>query len=227
MAEFRFSAALVFTAVAFCSLAATAAVSQAPTRPAIASNITVDWGQFGGDLTAVANGASFTSGAFAGTVGGASPSFSMLTGSTYNADFLPTDNVLALFDVVGGNTSSGSFVLTFNTPVFAAGAQVQANNAGAFSGLVSAFNSGGGLLGSFTINGSNGQNGTGSAAFAGIISDALDIKRLEFTGFGAGAAINSLSVRNIAAVIPEPAAVYLWLMGLAGVAALARRQTRV
>jgi hypothetical protein len=191
------------------------------------ADVTVDWGQFGADPTAVANNASFAAGAEAGTVGGSASGFTMFTGSTYNADFLPANNVLALFDLNSGNATAGSFVLTFASPVFAAGAQVQPLLAGSFSGAIAAYNSANVLLGSFNISGSNGQNGNGSASFAGIISDAKDIKRIEFTGFGDGAAINQLSARTIAAAVPEPDAALMLLAGWLGVAAVARRRFSV
>jgi hypothetical protein len=220
--ELRFVTLLVAGAAA-CSLAS-AAVSQAPNRAAVAANATANWAQFGAELTSVSNGASFSAGAVTGTVAGSSASFTVLTGATFNADFNAADNVLALFDVASGNAVPGSFVLTFATPVFAAGAQVQANNFGSFAGAVAAYNTAGSLLGSFAINGNNGGSGDGTAAFAGIVSDALDIKRLEFTGFGAGAGINALSIRNVAPPIPEPGAASMMLAGLLGVAALARRR---
>jgi hypothetical protein len=222
--DLRFVTFLLAGAAAFGL--ASAAVSQAPNRGAIAANAMANWGQFGPELTPVSNGASFAAGAITGTVAGSGSTFTMLTGATYNADFLAADNVLALFDTGSGNPAAGSFVLTFTTPVFAAGAQVQASSFGSFAGTVAAYNTGGTLLGSFAVNGSNGGNGNGTAAFAGIISDALDIKRLEFFGFGAGAGINQLSLRNVAQPIPEPGAAALMLAGLLGIATLRRRQLR-
>jgi hypothetical protein len=216
---------IALAAVAATSLSS-AAVSQAPNRATIAASALVDWGQFGAEFTNVVNVTSFSANAITGAVSGSSTTFSVLTGSTFNADFLATDNVLALFDINIANATAGRFVLTFDTPVFAAGAQVQANTAGSFAGTVAAYNTGGVLLGSFTVNGSNGLNGDGSAAFAGIVSDALDIKRIEFFGFGDGAGINGLSVRNIAQPIPEPSAAAMMLAGLLGVAALSRRRLR-
>ena len=216
----------VFAAAALlCALVvqpASASLVQAATRGAITADYTINWGlAFGGEFTAVANGADFGPGLVSG-----GPTFTVMSGSTYNGDFLAADNVLALFDLAAGNPVSGSFIITFDNPVQAAGAQVQASAFGGFSGMVTAYNTGGVSLGSFPVNGNNLGNGDGSAAFAGVISSALDIKRLEFTGFGDGAGINNLSVDSIllpGGTVAEPPTA-LTLMSLLGVFALVRRR---
>ena len=176
---------------------------------------TVDWGALGGDLTAL--GSPFTTGPV--TVSGAD-AFTVFNGSTYNADFLADEYVLSLFDAINGNPLSGVFSLSFATAVRAVGAQVQANTFGAFTGTISAFGASG-LLGSFNVGGNNGGSGNGSAVFAGIISDSINITRIEFAGFGEGAAINQVSAN-----VPEPSTFLLLLGPLAFLMAVRRRRIR-
>jgi hypothetical protein len=171
-------------------------------RDAIQTDYTIDWASLGGDLTSVA-GPFMLDGA---SVGGSS-SFGVFTGDTYNSDFKPTNSVLALVDP-NFESLDGIFSITFANAIQGVGAQVQAQQFGSFSGVIRAFNAANLLLGSFAINGMNGGNGTGSAVFAGVISSAVDITRIEFASFGSGAAINAVSVD-----VPEPST---WLMLLVG-----------
>ncbi len=195
----------VVMSLVLAATASQAAVVQVGTRGALGVASIVNWSSFGPEFTSVANGTT----AAGVNVTGSSSSFTVLSGSTFNADFLPTDNVLALFSMSTGNVASGSFRLEFAAPVFAAGAQVQANAFGSFSGTIQAFNSANVLLATGLVSGSNGGNGTGSAVFGGFRSDVADIKALVFTGFGDGAGINQLSV----VPVPEPATWLLWLAG--------------
>lgn len=176
----------------------------------------VDWGALGGDLTPL--GSTFSQGPV--TVSGAN-AFTVFNGSTYNADFLTDEFVLSLFDANNFNPLSGIFSLSFATAVRAAGAQVQALAFGGFTGTISAFDATNGLLGSFNVFGTNGGNGNGSAVFAGIISDSINISRIEFAGFGEGAAINQVSAN-----VPEPPMLLLLLGPLAFLVATRRRRIR-
>lgn len=181
-------------------------------RNAILTDYTIDWANLGDDLTSVAG--PFTLGT--ATVGGAS-SFGVFSGSTYNADFKPTDSVLALVDP-NFDPLAGIFSITFATAIQGVGAQVQANGFGSFSGVIRAFNAANMLLGSFAINGFNGGSGNGSAVFAGVISSAVDITRIEFASFGSGAAINAVSVD-----VPEPSTWLMLLMGLGFLTVMRKR----
>jgi hypothetical protein len=232
MATFQFgvfmrAGVLISLAVAaLCALSAAtsqAGVSLATNRTAIVADTTVDWGSLGAEFTSVANGSSFS----LGTVAGSASSFAVLSGATYNADFAATDNLLALFNAASGEPAAGLFAISFLSPVQAAGAQIQANLAGSFAGTIRAFDTTGLLLGSFNVVGANGQNGDGSASFAGIVSDAADIKRIEFVGFGDGAAINQLSVDTVATPVPEASTTLNLLAGLLTLTlgAVARRRT--
>jgi hypothetical protein len=184
----------------------------------IGTAFTIDWGVLGPDLTPV--GSPFTTGPV--TVSGAS-AFSVFSGATYNADFLPTDMVLSLFDLDTFSPVGGMFRIDFAAPVNAVGARVQANSFGAFAGTISAYDASHVLLGSFVVNGVNGGNGDGSAVFAGVLSDAFNISRIEFAGFGAGAAIGELRAGTAAAEVPEPATMTL-LLGGGAILAARRRQ---
>jgi hypothetical protein len=181
-------------------------------RNAILTDYTIDWANLGEDLTNVAG--PFTLGT--ATVSGAS-SFGVFSGSTYNSDFGATDSVLALtgpdFDPL-----DGIFSITFASAIQGVGAQVQANGFGGFSGVIRAFNAANMLLGSFAVNGTNGFSGSGSAVFAGVISSAVDITRVEFASFGAGAAINGLSVD-----VPEPSTWLMLLIGLGFLTVMRKR----
>lgn len=181
-------------------------------RNAILTDYTIDWASLGDELTTVTG--PFTLGT--ATISGAS-SFGIFSGATYNADFKPIDSVLALVDP-NLDPLAGIFSITFASAIQGVGAQVQANQFGTFSGFIRAFNAANLLLGSFAVNGMNGGNGNGSAIFAGVISSAVDITRVEFASFGAGAAINSVSVD-----VPEPST---WLMLLIGLGFLTVMQKR-
>ena len=183
-------------------------------RDAILTDYTIDWASVGEDLTSV--GGLFT--IDTATVSGAS-NFTVFSGSTYNSDFKPTDSVLALVDP-NFDPLAGIFSITFATAIQGVGAQVQASQFGSFSGFIRAFNAANMLLGSFAINGMNGGNGNGSAVFAGVISSAVDITRIEFASFGSGAAINSVSVD-----VPEPSTWLMLLVGL-GFLTVMRKRTK-
>ena len=135
---------------------------------------------------------------------------------------MPTDWVLSLFDLNSFTPLPGVFRIDFATSVNSAGARVQANSFGPFSGTISAFDVSNALLAVFTVNGTNGGNGDGSAVFAGIISDSSNINRLEFAGFGDGAAIGELRVGSV----PEPSTFAMLMGGGALLVALRRRRSR-
>lgn len=201
------------------SQAALATVMLTSSRAAIGPGYTVDWGAPSPtDLTSL--GSPFTQGAV--TVSGGTD-FALFSGSSFNANFLATDWILSLYDLTNFNPLSGIFSINFGTAVSSAGAQVQSNLFGVFTGMIRAFDVANVMLGSFNVSGSTGTNGDGSAVFAGITSDALNISRIEFSGFGDGAGINQLSVGNTVTTVPEPATLLL-LMGPLAFLVVARRR---
>ena len=99
---------------------------------------------------------------------------------TLNGNFAPGDRVL---DAMDGGTVS----LSFPRGVYGGGAQLAvpttaASGAGAFTVQVQAFGKDGGLLASFTRNGTFSARGDNSAPFVGILDAAPDIYRIAYTG---------------------------------------------
>ena len=198
-----------------------ASLTQVSSRSSIGVGYTIDWAGFGIDQTAVVSGSSLGG----VTVAGASV-FAVFSGATFNADFSASDSILSVFDIDAGNPVAGVFSLSFASAVRSAGAQVQANFEGLFSGSIEAFDSLNVSLGMFAVNGTNSFSADGSAVFAGIVSDSLNIKRLEFSGFGDGAGINLLSVGDVldtVSTVPEPAGLALVLAAL-GLLTVTRRR---
>ncbi len=200
--------------------AAQASMVYTNTRGDIGTGYTVDWADLGDEFTVVAPGEVLGEVTLTG-----SPAFTVLSGITFNADFLPTDTVLSLFDVNIGEPIEGEFELAFANAVRSVGAQVQSLLFGKFNGLITAFDSGSNQIGSFDFSGEVLGNGDNSAVFAGVVSDSLDISRVVFSGFGAGAAINWLSVGNtLDQTVPEPESILLALTALMALSMTRRRR---
>ena len=173
---------------------------------------------FPGDSVATANGVS-------ATLGGAS-AFTVFSGSTYNADFLPTDSVLSAFDYSDGagvGAVPGPIRITFGQDFAGAGAQIQSNDFGTFTATLSVYDALNNLLGTVTVNGSNNGNGDGSAAYIGFLNDLTNVRSIEFSG-GPGVAINTVGLS--ATPVPEPSTLVLTGLGVA-LARLARRRRRL
>lgn len=209
---------LLFGALLLCAAAqaAFANVILTSNRAAIGPGFTIDWSGSGPEFTSLGSPFTQGTGAQAVTVSGAS-GFTIFSGSTYNADFLAGDSILALYDLSSGPLG-GIFSIAFASAVSSVGAQLQANAYAGFTGMISAFDASNVLLGGFNVSGSNSGAGDGSAVFAGIISDSLNISRIEFSGFGDGAGMNQMSVG-----VPEPST-FLLLVGPLVFLAVARRR---
>lgn len=181
----------------------------------------IHWGDLGGDLTDLGAtfGATSVAGQVAATVSGA-PRFALFSGATFNADFVPTDTVLSLFDLISGDPTAGVIRLRFNHAVVGGGAQIQSNFQGNFTAFISALDASGNVIGSaLSISGANGLNGDGSAPFLGIRSNAQDIFGIQFQ-LADGFAINDVSVASV----PEPSTLIMFALG-SGLLSI-RRRTR-
>jgi len=107
------------------------------------------------------------------------------------------------------------------------GAQIQADEFGAFTAQISAYNSDGVLLGSFLENGVSTSQSDGSAIFIGISDSTADISKIVFSLTDASSAPNDFALGPIefsASAVPEPSTWAMMLLGFLGLGFVAYRR---
>jgi hypothetical protein len=95
-------------------------------------------------------------------------------GLGWNGNFAPGDGVLWT------NGSNGALIVDFPVPIFGAGAQIQADQFGTFTGTVSAYDKLGNLLVTYSLAGNSNANGDNSAIYLGILDSNSQISRMVF-----------------------------------------------
>ena len=134
----------------------------------------------------------------------------------FQANFANCDALL-----VSQNTSDPANLISivFDAPVAGGGAQfAQAASYGDFTAFLSAYDSGGALLETWSLDGTTNGAADNSAVFLGISRQQADIARLDFSavGFNRYFGINRVELDRTAPTIgtvPEPST--LWAAGLA------------
>ncbi len=109
----------------------------------------------------------------------------------------------------------GPLNITFEEPVSGAGTQLAVDDTDSFIGSISAFDSDGALLGSFSAPGTSSLELDNSALFLGILSDTPNIKQLVFSTSITNRAIGINRLSIVATSVPESTSILaLSLLGL-------------
>jgi hypothetical protein len=131
--------------------------------------------------------------------------------------------------------NSGPVTINFDTPVQSAGTQIAVDDTFTFDASVSAFDSGGNLLGTFSAPGTSSTNLDNSALFLGVSSDSANISRLVYNTSIPDRAIgiNALSINsngitnhNTTNKVPEPYSLFGLAIALtSGISCLSRKHS--
>jgi len=147
------------------------------------NNDYADWVNFGATFTTISSGSTIASSNFglpltvANTNGADLQVLQQGLGLGWNGNFAPGNGVLWT-DV--SSIGSGPLIINFPVPVFGGGAQIQADFFGTFTGTVSAYDSLGNLLTTYSLAGTSNNAGDNSAIFLGILDSNAQISRLAF-----------------------------------------------
>lgn len=188
-------------------------------RDALEANDLVDWSVLGSTFTPVTNPFVTTSSS------GLDINASIPSGSFLRIDQTPV--FPGAFDVgdallFTGLGNPGPLTITFNTPVFGAGTQIQSDPANIpnYTATIEAFDSFDNSLGSFDITSISKREAGSGVSFVGVSDSKGEIKKVvlntEEEGDFVPFALNELSIKTSAAV-PEPSSMLgLLLLGTAG-----------
>lgn len=223
----QFAVAVALAVATAISGSAQSAVVLVTSAAGLGANDSIDWGQIGPSGTVFFGPQNATSGlGLVATVDSTGNHFTRYDQpTTWAGNFANGTRVIYHDGGPGPET-----LITFASPIFGAGAQVQSAVYGAFTARVQVFDAGNNLLGSFTENGVSNGNSDGSAIFIGALSDVANISSIRFDLTAAVDGLNLLGIgplslnENLNAPIPEPGTAGLLALGSLVLLAARRRK---
>jgi hypothetical protein len=195
-------------------------------RASLGANDGIDWGHLGPQFTPIPNPVTVTT-----TLGG-SVVVAQQSGAGYRLDqnlatgfsgnFALNDH-LYYTGFVQGSANQGPVTLTFAAPISGVGTQIEPDfntgDQGSFQGFVTAYDSMGNALATFTENGKYNSAQDNSAMFIGVSDSIAEIAKITFGLTSAPVnnadfVINQVSIANQSpAAVPEPASLSLLGIG--------------
>jgi hypothetical protein len=196
--------AVAFTVFGALSVPANAVTVGVTSEGALGANDSIAWSQLGPAFTALGSPQNVTStGGLTGQVTSAGNTFERRDQNNGWAGNFAPDEPLLWTRGVGPDIT-----INFTTPVFGAGAQIQADTFGPFTAQITKTN---GTTFSFTAPGNSNSNGDNSAIFIGLLSSVADISSIEFiltssVGNPGDFAIGHLALNTDGVAVPGPIA---------------------
>ncbi|HEY3284980.1 MAG TPA: PEP-CTERM sorting domain-containing protein [Armatimonadota bacterium] len=219
-------------------LPAEAQVSLVTDRPLLGATDQVDWAQLGAGFEVLVPpyATAYFDGGLAVSIETGYPFMQRLDTSPYNLPGVYPDGE-ALICVgpsdpyLPGLGMTGPMEITLAAPVSGVGTQIQSADFALAYAAIYAYDSTGGLLGSFVIPAQSGPVGPPEAAYLGVTSATANISKVVFEtrpgpapdGWSTSFAIGHLDLA--CSTVPEPASLALGLLGLGPLALLRRRRS--
>jgi hypothetical protein len=122
------------------------------------------------------------------------------------------------------SNTPGGILVSFNQPVFGAGAYIQNDPFGAFTGIITLYDSSFNLLGTFSAPGNSDTN-VGTALFIGAFDSTADVSFAIFDTNDDDFAIGTMRLATSAVTTtPEPGTLFLVAPSMIGLAGVIRRR---
>lgn len=214
----RLFASIAFAAVAMtASVPSLASVSLVTSPAALGSNDSIDWGQTSAGATPFS--VVSAGGVAASTISTGGSLARNVQNGGWSGNFTPGDNLLWTAGL------GPDITINFATPVYGAGAQIQADYFGGFVARITAWD--GVNSWSFTQAGNSTASGDGSAIFIGVLSTTQTLTSIRFSLDSAAFAPNDFAINALqlnTSAVPEPATWAMLVTGFGMVGVSVRRR---